>query len=49
MINQFSEPIICALCGGVLLAFDHMFMAGVSLGIAGFAAACIAAEKYHDT
>jgi hypothetical protein len=47
-MTQFSEPIICALCGVVLVAFDHMFMAGVSLGIAGFAAACIAAEKYHE-
>jgi hypothetical protein len=48
MIEAFAEPIICALCGVVLVVFGHMFLAGASLGIAGFAAACIAAEKYHE-
>ncbi len=47
-MSQFSEPIVCALCGFVFWAFDFMFLAGASLGIAGFASACLAAGMNND-
>ena len=47
-MSQFSEPIGCALCGLVFLSFDFMFLAGVSLGIAGFASACLAAGMTNE-
>lgn len=43
-VREFSEPIICALCGGVFLVFGASFLAGASLGIAGFATLCKLAE-----
>jgi hypothetical protein len=48
MINEFSEPIICALCGVVMLAFGANFLAGASLGIAGFASLCKLAEMQNE-
>jgi uncharacterized membrane protein YczE len=48
-MKEFSEPIICALCGLVFLAFGASFLAGASLGIAGFASLCKAAEVSRDT
>jgi hypothetical protein len=48
LAQEFAEPILCALCGVVFLAFGADFMAGASLGIAGFASLCKAAEKQND-
>lgn len=41
---KYSEPILCALCGGVFLIMGASFLAGASLGIAGFATLCKLAE-----
>jgi hypothetical protein len=39
-LQAFAEPIICALCGVIFLAFGASFLAGASIGIGGFAALC---------
>lgn len=48
LIEEFAEPIICALCGVVMLAFGADFLAGASIGIAGFASLCKVAEMQNE-
>lgn len=48
LINEFAEPIICALCGAVMFALGASFLAGASIGIAGFATLCKITEAHND-